>query len=166
MKGIGHVRYATSGKNEVDYAQPLERHHGRLWKWFSFGFNGNLVNYTHLRAQLEKKKEYHFILDNDTEIVIQTERQEMEANLLVDSADEAAARIEEGGMRIRLASGAGVSFAGAAYAAGSVRAAHAARRSIRARTSSGQAMVASANTSAKRPPSLRGTNLPQETPSS
>ena len=38
-------------------------------------------------------------------------------------------------------------------------------RSITARTTSGQAMVASAKTSAKRPPSASGTNLPQETPS-
>ncbi len=38
--------------------------------------------------------------DSDTEIVIQTERQEVEANLLVDSADEAAARIEEAGGRV------------------------------------------------------------------
>ncbi len=38
-------------------------------------------------------------------------------------------------------------------------------RSITARTTSGQAMVASAKTSAKRPPSAGGTNFPQETPS-
>jgi len=38
--------------------------------------------------------------DTDAEIVIQTERQEMEANLLVDSADEAAARIDEAGGRV------------------------------------------------------------------
>ena len=42
---------------------------------------------------------------------------------------------------------------------------HQDERSITARTTSGQAMVASAKTSAKRPPSLSGTNLPQETPS-
>ncbi len=38
--------------------------------------------------------------DSDAEIVIQTERQEVEVNLLVDSADEAAARIEEAGGRV------------------------------------------------------------------
>jgi amidophosphoribosyltransferase len=69
-KGIGHVRYATSGSNEKMYAQPFERHHGRLWKWFSFCFNGNLVNYPELRKALESKKEYHFILENDTEIIM------------------------------------------------------------------------------------------------
>jgi predicted enzyme related to lactoylglutathione lyase len=35
--------------------------------------------------------------ESNSEIVIQTERREMEANLLVDSADEAAARIVEAG---------------------------------------------------------------------
>ncbi|MBD3164739.1 amidophosphoribosyltransferase [Candidatus Woesearchaeota archaeon] len=69
-KGIGHVRYATFGKDERIYAQPFERHHGRLWKWFSFCFNGNLVNYTKLKETLEKKAEYHFILENDTEILM------------------------------------------------------------------------------------------------
>ena len=43
-KGIGHVRYATSGTEEKGVAQPFERHHGRKWKWFAFGFNGNLAN--------------------------------------------------------------------------------------------------------------------------
>ena len=35
--------------------------------------------------------------ETDSEIVIQTERREMEPNLLVDSADDAAARIVEAG---------------------------------------------------------------------
>jgi lactoylglutathione lyase len=35
--------------------------------------------------------------DSDAELVIHTERQETEANLLVDSAEEAAARIVEAG---------------------------------------------------------------------
>lgn len=69
-KAIGHVRYATFGRDERIYAQPFERHHGRLWKWFSFCFNGNLVNYSKLRVALEKKIEYHFILENDTEIIM------------------------------------------------------------------------------------------------
>ncbi|MBS3135902.1 amidophosphoribosyltransferase [Candidatus Woesearchaeota archaeon] len=69
-KGIGHVRYATFGREEKMYAQPFERHHGRLWKWFSFCFNGNLVNYYSLRKELEEKADYHFILENDTEIIM------------------------------------------------------------------------------------------------
>ncbi len=69
-KGIGHVRYATFGADDKGYAQPFERHHGRLWKWFSFCFNGNLVNYTELRSALLAKKDYHMTLNTDTEIIM------------------------------------------------------------------------------------------------
>ena len=40
--------------------------------------------------------------DTDAEIVIQTERQELEANLLVTSADEAASRIVQAGGSVLL----------------------------------------------------------------
>ncbi|MBS3106670.1 amidophosphoribosyltransferase [Candidatus Woesearchaeota archaeon] len=79
-RGIGHVRYATSGLNERRFAHPFERHHGRLWKWFSFGFNGNLVNYYALREELQKKKDYHFSLDNDTEIIMHYIAKEMDGD--------------------------------------------------------------------------------------
>jgi len=69
-KGIGHVRYATSGADEIAYSQPFERKHGRMWKWFSFCFNGNLVNFSQLKKPLEEKTEYHFVLNNDTEIIM------------------------------------------------------------------------------------------------
>ena len=69
-KGIGHVRYATSGADDRAYAQPFERKHGRMWKWFSFCFNGNLVNFEELKKPLVEKTEYHFILNNDTEIIM------------------------------------------------------------------------------------------------
>jgi len=49
---IGHVRYATCGSEDRSYAQPFERHHGCKWKWFSFAFNGQLANFTDLRAEL------------------------------------------------------------------------------------------------------------------
>ncbi len=67
-RGIGHLRYATFGKNEKQYAQPFERYHGKLSKWFSFCFNGNIINYYDLRKELEK--DYHFLLENDTEIIM------------------------------------------------------------------------------------------------
>jgi len=67
---IGHTRYATCGLDDVRYAQPFERRHGRLWKWFAFGFNGNLANYARLRDRLLAKRNYHFTLDTDTEIIM------------------------------------------------------------------------------------------------
>lgn len=67
---IGHTRYATSGADDARYAQPFERHHGRRWKWFSFAFNGNLANFTELRNRLLSKRDYHFTLNTDTEIIM------------------------------------------------------------------------------------------------
>ena len=67
---IGHTRYATCGQDDRRYAQPFERHHGRLWKWFSFAFNGNLANYRELRDRLLEKRHYHFTLNTDTEMIL------------------------------------------------------------------------------------------------
>ena len=67
---IGHVRYATSGRDDPSYAQPFERHHGRRWKWFSFAFNGNLANYVELRQSLTNREGYHLTRDTDTEVIM------------------------------------------------------------------------------------------------
>ena len=69
-KGIGHVRYATSGGEDRSLAQPFERHHGRKWKWFSFCWNGNLANYAELKQHLTEKTDYHIVHDTDTEILM------------------------------------------------------------------------------------------------
>jgi len=69
-KGIGHVRYATSGSEDRSLAQPFERHHGRKWKWFSFCWNGNLANYAELKENLMDKADYHIIYNTDTEILM------------------------------------------------------------------------------------------------
>ena len=49
---IGHVRYATSGREDRNYAHPFERPHIKRNKWFSFAFNGQLANYEFLKADL------------------------------------------------------------------------------------------------------------------
>ena len=67
---IGHVRYSTVGTENIDYAQPFERIHGRKFKWFSFAFNGQLSNYKDLKEKLIKEKNYHFRLDSDTEVIM------------------------------------------------------------------------------------------------
>jgi len=67
---IGHTRYATCGLEDIRYAQPFERHHGRLWKWFAFAFNGQLANYAELRDRLLARRHYHFTLNTDTEIIM------------------------------------------------------------------------------------------------
>jgi amidophosphoribosyltransferase len=67
---IGHVRYATCGATDKDYAQPFERHHGCKWKWFSFAFNGQLANFAELREQLLTQTDYHITRNLDTEIIM------------------------------------------------------------------------------------------------
>lgn len=67
---IGHVRYATCGKDDKNYAQPFEREHIHKHKWFSFCFNGQLANYASLRAKLLREGEHHLARDTDTEIIM------------------------------------------------------------------------------------------------
>ncbi len=67
---IGHVRYATCGKDDRSYAQPFERHHLQKHKWFSFAFNGQLANYRQLREQLLQGNDHHLARETDTEIIM------------------------------------------------------------------------------------------------
>lgn len=67
---IGHVRYATCGKDDRSYAQPFERRHIHKRKWFSFCFNGQLANYSYLKEQLLSDGDHHLALDTDTEIIL------------------------------------------------------------------------------------------------
>ncbi|MHC4877454.1 MAG: amidophosphoribosyltransferase, partial [Planctomycetota bacterium] len=62
---IGHVRYATCGKDDRSYAQPFERHHIEKPKWFSFGFNGQLANYPELRAEILEGDYFHLARETD-----------------------------------------------------------------------------------------------------
>ena len=66
---IGHTRYATSGNNGDQLAQPFERPHGRKSKWFSLAFNGNLANYSKLKFDLEEVG-YNMTYDSDTEVIM------------------------------------------------------------------------------------------------
>jgi len=68
--GIGHVRYATCGKDDRSYAQPFERHHIEKSKWFSFAFNGQLANYPELREELVSQRDFHLARETDTEILM------------------------------------------------------------------------------------------------
>ncbi len=67
---IGHVRYATCGADDPNYAQPFEREHGRKTKWFSFAFNGQLANFGALKQELLDQGDYHLKRDTDTEILM------------------------------------------------------------------------------------------------
>ncbi|OUT59385.1 MAG: amidophosphoribosyltransferase [Rhodopirellula sp. TMED11] len=67
---IGHVRYATCGQDDRNYAQPFERNHIHKRKWFSFCFNGQLANYGILKKRLLADGDHHLVLDTDTEIIL------------------------------------------------------------------------------------------------
>lgn len=67
---IGHVRYATCGKDDRSYAQPFERHHIEKSKWFGFAFNGQLANYMELREEILSKNNFHLARETDTEILM------------------------------------------------------------------------------------------------
>ena len=67
---IGHVRYATCGKDDRSYAQPFERHHIEKRKWFSFAFNGQLANYGALREEILSQGGFHLARETDTEILM------------------------------------------------------------------------------------------------
>ena len=69
---IGHVRYATCGKNDRSYAQPFERHHIKKHKWFSFAFNGQLANFDQLKQSLLEDDDNYLARDTDTEIFMHT----------------------------------------------------------------------------------------------
>ncbi|MCA9186476.1 MAG: class II glutamine amidotransferase [Pirellulaceae bacterium] len=74
---IGHVRYATCGRDDRSYAQPFERHHLQKHKWFSMAFNGQLANYQELRDRLLHDGDHHLARNTDTEIIIHEISREM-----------------------------------------------------------------------------------------
>ena len=67
---IGHVRYATCGADDRGNAQPFERHHIEKHKWFAFGFNGQLANYTQLKDEILSVPNFHLARDTDTEVLM------------------------------------------------------------------------------------------------
>ncbi len=67
---IGHVRYATCGRDDNSYAQPFERHHLLKSEWFSFAFNGQLANYNELSDELTRDGRHHLARQSDTEVIM------------------------------------------------------------------------------------------------
>jgi len=77
---IGHVRYATCGQDDRNYAQPFERQHIHKHKWFSFCFNGQLANYQELKDKLTREGDHHLARDTDTEIILHEIGRELTVN--------------------------------------------------------------------------------------
>lgn len=77
---IGHVRYATCGRDDKSYAQPFERHHIARGKWFGFAFNGQLANYAKLQQEILQTTDFHLTRQTDTEILNHLISQELSEN--------------------------------------------------------------------------------------
>lgn len=84
---IGHVRYATCGRESRSYAQPFNRYHGNKWKWFSFAFNGQLANYHELKEELLALRDYHLTRDTDTEVIMHFLSHELRGDQRPDLVD-------------------------------------------------------------------------------
>jgi amidophosphoribosyltransferase len=84
---IGHVRYATCGDDDRNYAQPFEGHHLQRHKWFSFGFNGQLANFRELQAKLLADGDNHLARENDTEIIMHEISRELSGDGKPDMVD-------------------------------------------------------------------------------
>lgn len=67
---IGHVRYATCGKDDRSYAQPFENHHFNRRQWFTFAFNGQLANYRELADEMLAQPDNHLVRSTDTEVLM------------------------------------------------------------------------------------------------
>lgn len=94
---LGHVRYATCGKDDRSYAQPFERHHIERSKWFSFAFNGQLANYLDLREQILQDPNFHLARETDTEVLMHLICQELSAERrpkLVDLLKSLAGKLD------------------------------------------------------------------------
>ncbi len=89
---IGHVRYATTGTNDRNNAQPLVVNHskGKL----ALAHNGNLVNSYELRFEFEEKGSI-FHTTSDTEVISYTITQERLRTTSIENAvDNAMFRIK------------------------------------------------------------------------
>ena len=102
-RAIGHVRYATCGSEDRNYAQPFERPHLEKRKWFAFGFNGQLANFQALRDKLLSEADHHLARENDTEIIMHEISRELSGDRrprLVDVMRDQAAVLRQGGKPI------------------------------------------------------------------
>ncbi len=77
---IGHVRYATCGKDDRSYAQPFENHHFDTRQWFTFGFNGQLSNFNELARDLLENDNHHLVRNSDTEVLMHELTKELTAD--------------------------------------------------------------------------------------
>jgi len=106
-KGIGHVRYATCGADDKEYAQPFERFHGLKNRWFCLAFNGNIANYAQIKSSLEESN-YHFVRENDTEAIMLLLSRAMKQKKSIPEAFASLAHVLDGSYNISFLNAEGV----------------------------------------------------------
>lgn len=89
---IGHVRYATTGTNDRNNAQPLVVNHSK--GKMALAHNGNLVNSYELRLEFEENGSI-FHTTSDTEVISYTVTQErLKTSSIENAVDNAMNRIK------------------------------------------------------------------------
>ncbi len=94
---IGHVRYATCGKDDRSYAQPFENHHFNRRHWFTFAFNGQLANFAELAKDMLREPDNHLVRETDTELLmheVSQQLQRQESTCMVEMMREVAKRLD------------------------------------------------------------------------
>ncbi len=94
---IGHVRYATCGKDDKSYAQPFENHHFNRRHWFTFAFNGQLANYNELAKDILSQPDNHLVRETDTEVLMHeicTQLKDQQSDCLVEMIRAVAKRLD------------------------------------------------------------------------
>ncbi len=88
---IGHVRYSTSGKSTIRNAQPLIAHY--QGQDIAISHNGNIVNASELREELEKKGAI-FSTGNDSEVFMHLLARALRHAPLPEAVREAASQLK------------------------------------------------------------------------
>jgi len=91
---LGHVRYSTTGSNSVENAQPIVTNHSIVS--FALAHNGNLINASALRRQLEQTNGIVFHTTNDSEVISMYIIHEMLKTDSIEQAIKSAMNVLEG----------------------------------------------------------------------
>lgn len=85
-RGIGHVRYSTTGSSTIENAQPFVSTDGS----FAVAFNGNITNYATLKEPLPGK----FATSSDCEAIVRLLEESLKKNGLTESLKRLCSSLE------------------------------------------------------------------------
>lgn len=108
---IGHTRYSTIGRGEMNDIQPFVTNYP---EGIGMVHNGNLVNYSELTETLRKEKHCHFLSTNDLEVIQNIFAQALAQSVKGLKGDEelSSELIAEAGQKVMEAAKGGYSVVG------------------------------------------------------